>query len=325
MLAEQFLLARDAESLFWLARSVERIETMARLIDVTQSFESPGREAEAWYALVRINSDEENYAARGLLPEDMAVKRFYLLDRTNPTSIQSAIAVARDNARVLRPLIPTEVWRQLNIFHRFITGIGDADLVGDALSRLCTRLKDGVQAHSGVAEGTVYRDQGWHFYELGRLLERADQTTRLLDIKYQMMLPREGEAKRIADLTQWGAVLRAVAGHQAFKRLSRAAFSAEEIIAFLLRDPSFPRSVLLCIRRMEQHLDDLRRLHGLARSGVVIERVLYLRELLLSQPVAGLLTKGLHDFLDLIQLHLQELASEIGRLFFRDWRPTETR
>jgi uncharacterized alpha-E superfamily protein len=315
------LLARDAEGLFWMARYLERVENLARLIDVTQSFESPGYETDAWFGLIRINADEKNFAARGFSPDADHVKRFYLLDKGNPTSVPGNLEDARTNARTLRPLMSTEMWRQLNVFHRFASGLTPADLEGDALSRLCTKLKEGVQAHTGITEGTLYRDQGWYFYELGRLVERADQTTRMLDIKYTAILPRDNEEKRVAELTQWNAVLRAAAGYHAFKRRTRASFSAEDVVHFLLRDPSSPRSVLLCIRRAEAHLDDLRRIYGLHHADEAMEVAEYLRELLLEKPISHILAIGLHDYLDIVQIHIQKLAAAIGRAFFRDWRP----
>jgi uncharacterized alpha-E superfamily protein len=315
------LLARDAEGLFWMARYLERVENLARLIDVTQSFESPGYESEAWFGLIRINADEKNFSARGFSPDADHVKRFYLLDRGNPTSVPRNIEDARTNARTLRPLMSTEMWRQINVFHRFISHISPEDLEGDSLSRLCTRLREGVQAHTGITEGTLYRDQGWYFYHMGRVIERADQTTRMLDIKYTTILPRDGEAKRVAELTQWNAVLRAAAGYHAFKRHARANFRAEDVVEFLLRDPSSPRSVLLCVRRVEAYLDDLRRIYGLSRSHEALEAAEYLREILTEKAISHILATGLHDYLDVVQIHLQLLAGAIGRAFFRDWRP----
>lgn len=317
------LLARDAEGLFWMARYLERVENMARLIDVTQSFEGPGFETEAWFGLIRINADEANFLARGQVANAIRVKGFYLLDKTNSTSIPACLEAARTNARTLRPLISTEMWKQLNIFHRFVTSITPDDLEGDALSRLCTRIREGVQAYTGITEGTLYRDQGWYFHELGRYLERADQTTRMLDIKYTAILPRGGEEKRVADLTQWNAVLRVAAGYYHFKRLARAEFSAQDVVQFLLRDSSGPRSVLLCVRHIESHLGDLHCHYGLGSVGEALERVEVLRAFLLEKPLSHILATGLHEYLDLVQIHLQELASAIGRTFFRDWRPVE--
>jgi uncharacterized alpha-E superfamily protein len=318
---EPALLARDAEGLFWMARYLERVENLARLIDVTQSFESPGFETEAWWGLIRINADEKNFTKRGFSPDATHIKRFYLLDKGNPTSIPASLEDARTNARTLRPLMSTEMWRQINVFHRFVGRLNPEDLEGDALSRVCTQLKDGVQAHTGITEGTLYRDQGWYFYELGRLLERADQTTRMLDIKYTALLPHGAEEARVAELTQWNAVLRAAAGYHAFKRRARAEFSPEDVVHFLLRDPSSPRSALLCVRRIESHLDDLRRLYGLSQAGEAIEMAEMLRELLLEKPLGHILAIGLHDYLDIVQIQLQNLAARIGSAFFRDWRP----
>ena len=117
------LLARYAESMFWIARYLERVENIARLVDVTQTFESPGRESESWYAMIRINADEDGFAKSGLRPDADDVKRYYLLDRNNPNSVPAAMEAARTNARTLRPVISTEMWMQLNIMHRELLSI----------------------------------------------------------------------------------------------------------------------------------------------------------------------------------------------------------
>ncbi|MBV9785487.1 MAG: alpha-E domain-containing protein [Acidisphaera sp.] len=318
------LLARYAEGLFWMARYLERVENMARLVDVTQNFESPGREAEAWYALVRINADEAPFADRGLFGEPEAVKRFYVLDATNPTSITASIEAARTNARTLRPLISTEMWMQMNVFHRDILAISEDELQADRLSRLCRRIKEGVQAHTGITEGTFFRDEGWHFYQLGRLLERADQTTRLLDIKYHQLMPSGIEERRVLELTQWSVVLRACAGYHAFRRVAPAGFAPRDVVRFLIGDPSFPRSVTLCVTELEWHLTQLRRHYGLRGTVGALERVEELRGALTDRAVEQLIAEGLHEFLDRVQRDLIRLGNEIGTAFFRDWRPLAT-
>ena len=315
------LLARYAESLFWMARYLERVENLARLLDVTQTSEAPGREAESWFALVRINADEAGFAARGLVPGADSVKRFYLLDATNATSIPASLEAARTNARTLRPLISTEMWMQLNVFHRDMTAIPPDALQGDRLSRLCRLLKEGVQTHTGITEGTFFRDQGWFFYQLGRLIERADQTTRLIDIRYHLLVPAAGEERRVAELTQWGAVLRAAAGYHAFRRIAPPGFTPADVVAFLLADTAFPRSVALCVEQMEWLLGQLRSRYGLRGTVPALERIEELRGGLLGRPVERLIADGLHQFLDGVQRDLILLAAEIGTAFFRDWRP----
>ena len=334
------LLARYAESLFWMARYLERVENLARLIDVTQSFESPGRASQSWYALVRINADEAGFAAFGSEAPD-AVKRFYLLDRDNPTGIPGSIEAARTNARTLRPIISTEMWMQLNMLHRDLISILPGELEGDQLSRLCDRIKRGVQEHTGITDGTFFRDQGWFFYQLGRLIERADQTTRLVDIRYHLLAPHAREERRVAELTQWGGVLRAgpprpphhphaaapggvlraAAGYHAFRRVAPAGFTPEDVVRFLLTDGSFPRSVLLCVSQMEWNVTQLRSRYGLRGTVPALERIEEMRAALLSRSVAQMIEAGLHDFLDRVQRDLILLAGEIGTAFFRDWRP----
>ena len=296
------LLTRDAEGLFWMARYLERVENLARLIDVTQTFESPGREAESWSALLAINADMEGFAERGLPMDGESVKEFYLRDRFNSTSIPSALEAARTNARKLRPLISTEMWMQLNVFHRDVMAIEAAELEGDALSRLCRRIKEGVQAHTGVTEGTFFRDQGWHFYELGRQIERADQTTRLLDIKYHLL------------------VLRASAGFHAFRKVAETGFQPEDVVAFLLGDRAFARSVRLCVGQMAWHLGSLRSRYGLRDTAPVLAELDEVR-IMLDDLSHLRLPDGLHDFLDRLQTDLNRIGQLMGTMFFRDWRP----
>ena len=314
------LLTRDAEGLFWMARYIERVENVARLIDVTQTFESPGREAQSWAALVAINADEEGVEARGLKMDAPSIKRFYLLDVDNPSSIPACIEAARLNARTLRPLISTEMWMQLNVFHHDLLAIEPWELDGDALSRLCRRIKEGVQAHTGITEGTFFRDQGWHFYEVGRLIERADQTTRLLDIKYHLLTPGTVEERRVVELSQWNSLLRAAAGYHGFRRVAQAGFVPADVVAFLLGDTSFARSVALCVQQMDWHFTALRSRYGLRDTAPVLERIEDLR-VVLGEPVLRLLPDGLHDFLDSMQRDLASLGELIGTMFFRDWRP----
>jgi uncharacterized alpha-E superfamily protein len=315
------LLARYAEGMFWLARYVERVENIGRLIDVTQSFESTGRAAEAWYSLVRINADEEAYAKAGWSGDADQVKHFYLLDRDNPTSVKATMEAARTNARTLRPLISTEMWRQLNMFHREVMQITPQQLQGDALSHLCRRLKEGVQAHTGITEGTLFRDEAWHFYMIGRLVERADQTTRLLDIKYHQLIPAHHEERRLSELTQWSAVLRAAAGYHAFRRMAPVAFTAPDVVRFMITDPAFPRSVALCIGQIDFNLTVLRTRYGLRGVAPALERVEELRAAITGRQVERVIAHGLHGFLDSVQRDLIHLSAEIGTAFFRDWRP----
>jgi uncharacterized alpha-E superfamily protein len=202
--------------------------------------------------------------------------------------------------------------------------IAPDDLQGDRLSRICRRIKEGVQTHTGITEGTFFRDQGWFFYQLGRLIERADQTTRLLDIRFHSLVPLGTEERRVEEMTLWAGVLRAAAGYHAFRRVAPPGFTPQDVVRFLLTDASFPRSVLLCVGQMEWLLGLLRSRYGLRGTVAALERTEEVRAAILSRPVERVIAEGLHEFLDGVQRDLILLAGEIGTAFFRDWRPLAT-
>ena len=200
------LLARYAECIFWLARSVERAENLARIIEVNETFSRDRSGSHNWLSIVQLNTDEEAFFAKHAAVAENVI-RFYLTDADNPTSIVSAVTNARENARTLRPLVSTEMWVQLNVTYNRVVAIDPRELAPGALSQLLTESKDACQTFTGITEGTFYRDQAWWFYVLGRYIERADQTTRLLDNKYYILTKGAGTDAPI-EVGQWHAVLR---------------------------------------------------------------------------------------------------------------------
>lgn len=310
------LLARNAGEILWLARYVERVENLARILDVTQVFARDERDGGHWRAVLRINDDEERFlASGGTMAEARSVARFYLLDRANPTSIPAALAQARENARTLRALVPTEMWLQLNVFHASVLALTEDDIGPENLSRICAALKEGCQTHTGITQGTLYRDQARHFYALGRQLERADQTTRLLDIGYRSLQPLMQRGEEI-EAVRWTALLRAAAGYQAYRRLHPGGFSAAGVVEFLLLDEAFPRSVALSLRSAHRHLAVLRDEHGLDGAEPGIACAARLRAALGAEPAERRMG-DLSAFLDWTQGEIAALHDHVARPFFR--------
>jgi uncharacterized alpha-E superfamily protein len=307
----QHLLARYAEGMLWLARYVERIENLARMLDITHTFsqDAGAREGDNWLAVLRINGDLTPFFERHGEPSLRTVGHFYLLDRGNPTSIPASIEAARENARTLRALISTEMWVQVNVFHNRIRALTAADLVPERFSRLCAALKEGCQAHAGIAEGTAYRDQSWRFYTLGRYLERADQTTRLVDVGYHSARPEDAGEAAVA---QWITLLRSAAGYHAYRRVHPAGFSIAEMIHFMLQDRAFPRSVALSLEQVDRQMATLTDRHGLPLDGAA-EGLHGLRALLDGESIAGGLGSDLSPLLDRIQAQIGELYAEIAK------------
>lgn len=303
------LIARHAESSLWLGRYMERIENLARLLDVTRTFAGDVEDGKNWLSLLRINGDQSAFFAKHATPEAVSVAHFYLLDVENPTSVQSSIRYARENARTLRALISTEMWLQINVFHGRIRALGVADMAPEELSSVCAMLKEGVQAHTGITEGTFYRDQCWHFYMMGRHLERADQITRLIDTKFNALLPSAADAT--IDAGQWNELLRAAAGYHAYRREYPHGYVPREVAGFLLLNAAFPRSAGLSLAQLDWHLTTLRSRYHLRGCAQALARLDNLQTMLASQTVDDILGRGLSPFLDWMQKEIAALHGDI--------------
>ena len=310
------LLARHAESVFWMARYVERAENLARILDVQQVFAGDSRDAATWRSIIQLNGDDERFSKKYETTDRDSVTHFYVLDEDNPTSIISAVRLARENARMLRPLISTEMWSQINVFYRRLKALTADDLSEARFPRLCATVKEACQTHTGITEGTFFRDESWYFYSVGRWLERADQTTRLLDIKYHQLLPRGADIGSAFDVGQWNAVLRSAAAYHAYRRFQTRAMSPATISGFLLQNRAFPRSVALCINDIDRALHEFKSRYGLRGGSVALERVDDLRGELTGRPIEQILALGLHEFLDLLQSILGQLTAAIAQDFF---------
>jgi uncharacterized alpha-E superfamily protein len=305
------LIARHAESMLWLARYMERIECTARLLDVTNTFARDEDDTRNWLSILRINGDQGAFYAHHTEANLANVAHFYLLDRDNPTSVQAAMAYARENARTLRAIISTEMWLQVNVFHTRIRGLTAADLTADHFTGVCAMLKEGTQAHTGITEGTLYRDQAWHFYMLGRYLERADQTTRLLDTRFNAIAPQLDAGDGAIDAGQWNTLLRAVAGYHAYRRVHPSGYRPREVAGFLLVNSAFPRSVGLNLAQLEWHLSQLRARYGLRGGMAALERVDHLNSTLTQPAVDALVDRRLSPFLDWLQREIAGVHTDI--------------
>jgi uncharacterized alpha-E superfamily protein len=310
------LLSRYADCIFWLARYVERAENLARILDVNETFSRDSRGGQNWRSILQLNYDEARFLASHDEASGRSVVRYYVIDGENPTSILSAIRAARENARTLRPLISTEMWVQLNVFYNRLAALTEDDLMPARLATLLGGVKEACQAHTGITEGTFFRDQGWYFYQLGRYIERADQTTRLLDIKYHLLLPRAAEVGSPIDVSQWNALLRSAAGYHAYRRLHTANTTPARVAGFLLLNTAFPRSVHHCVRAAGQLLGEVKSRYSLRGGNAAAEELDRLRAVLGTLDIATILSEGLHEFLDLMQRQLIAITRNLSIAFF---------
>lgn len=298
-----------------MARQMERAENLARILDVNESFARDSHGEQDWLPIVQLHADDEAFFARHSEASADSTVRFYIIDRQNPNSILQCVWAARENARSLRHLISVEVWSQLNVFYRFVADLRPRDLRLADLSHLCQEIKEGCQLHAGIVQGTLYRDQAAIFYQLGKMIDRADQTTRLLDIKYHRLLPNVTDVGSGIDVSQWNALLRSVAGYHGYRRVRPSGVTPETVAEFILLNPLFPRSVAYCVNEIRENLSILARDPELTGVSFHPEGLGDL-EALMAQPIERVLADGLHEYLDLVQINLRRLSDAVARGYF---------
>lgn len=304
------MLSRHAEDLFWLGRYFERAEDTARMLDVTfhNLLESPqADEASSWSELLEVLFLAGNYD--GPL-ESGPVTAYLVTDRANPGSIASAVARARENARGLRDRISTELWEAVNGFYLELERVS---LVHGVLLRpyqMFRMVKNQCQLVSGVASQTMPRDDGYRFIVLGWMLERAEMTCRLLAVRYAR-LDRSGTDM---GFHAWVSVLKSVSAYEAYLKAHDASFSPSSVLEYLLLDRDFPRSVLYCLRTVEDQLGKLTDRDQRAQLSRVIGRV---RARVEFCDIEGILANGLDQFLESVQGDIYELAEAVDERYFR--------
>lgn len=310
------LLARYAEELFWLARYLERASSLARIIETHLAYDRNRDEDVSWAWLVTLHSDQKRFDQSYDDSSFSNVISFYVADMDNPGSVRFALRAARENARALRAIIPTEMWTQLNEYYNRMLRISAADLDPIRLSRTCGQIKYGCYAQVGVVESTLYRDEGWRFFRMGLMIERADQTSRLLDVKFAQLATDPEQVERIADATFWALVLRSAAAYQAFHRFEQRGADPGRVARFLLLNSSHPRAVAYCIGQVQEQLHELRAGYGLRRTGRAQEQVEIVMEALRDAGADPKLSMDLHRINDQLQRSLIGITDNLGSTFF---------
>lgn len=321
------MLSRVAESAYWLARYIERAENVARCVDVSLqvALDAPGGIGAQWRPLVAASGDEALFAERygELLESDEAtdanmrdaVLHFLTFDEASPNSILSCLAKARENARQVRGVLALEAWEHLNRFYHLIAAPDARRRASESPHDFYSEVRSASYLFEGIVQSAHSRDEAWNFLRLGRYLERADQTSRILDVKYFILLPDPADVGSVVDDLLWTALLRSVSGHEMFRRRHGRILPAK-VVDFLVLDREFPRAVLFCLLRAEEAL--------LAISGTPMgtfrndaEKCLSrLRSGLAYSTVQDIIARGLHEYLDELQTGLNKAGEAVFRTFF---------
>ena len=310
------LLSRVAESLYWINRYLERAENISRFVEVSESMalDCPPGSAEPWLPLVDASGDRKDFDKRYINNTPSDVISFLIKDRENPNSILSCICIARENARQIRDVITSEMWEQINSLYWSIQE-GEALWRQPAQEQLF-EIRRGCQLFYGVTDATFSNDIAWHFSKLGRHLERADKTSRILDVKYFLLLPNLQEIGGAIDELQWISLLRSAGAYQMFRRSEQGLITPNAIASFLLLDPIFPRSVRFCLESVNQSLGKIQNspISGKPNNlecliGLLLSKWSFIR-------IDQLVKNGLHEAIDSLQIDLNKLHNLIHNLYF---------
>ncbi|MBT8471516.1 MAG: alpha-E domain-containing protein [Marinicaulis sp.] len=309
------LLSRFAENAFWLGRYMERVESLARLLWVTESFAADQDHDDAWAPILSVFADSEAFEERGKPLTAVNVARFYLSDTTNANSAVFAGNMAKENARSIRHLISTETWRAVSVFYDELRELQKRRFSLSKLNDICLSIRERSYIHRGVMEATSYRDEVWRFNQLGAALERADQMTRLIDIKYFRFDRDDIDDIAPPDVAWWNTLLRSASGYHAFQRRHPVNTDPADAARFVLCDPYLPLSVtnaaetaLYQLERLDKDFD--------AKPGADIKKAAAALKENLGAPPAKLNGRALHRYLDSLQVDINSLANALNDRYF---------
>jgi uncharacterized alpha-E superfamily protein len=308
------MLSRVAGSLYWMSRYLERAENLARLIDVNLlillDFGKVSDETlkEHWLPILRSNGDEELFFQLYETADSASVTEFLTFRPENPNSLLTCISHARENARQVRDQISSEMWEVLNEAYHFIQGADAQRVWHEGASSFYDHIKRFSHLFQGITVSTFSLNEGFEFLQFGKYLERADKTTRLLDIKYHILLPKVTDVGGVVDAAQWHAVLRSASAVEAYRRFYVADIRVSKVVQFLLFENSFPRSLYFCLEQVDHFMHLINgvpmgeyRSDGERRFGRYLSNFAFTK-------VEDVFQQGLHEFLKDAQAEISALG-----------------
>jgi uncharacterized alpha-E superfamily protein len=305
------MISRVAEHCFWLSRYLERAENTARVLEVNQTvlldLEAPLEQQ--WRPILIISGVHDMPGE----PDGERVQNHLTWESANLSSVVSSLAAARENARIIREVVSAEMWERINFYHLWLQSPAARKLYDGNRSEFYNQIKRINQLIHGIAEGTMSHGEAWEFYCLGKYLERACQTARILDVKYHILLPSTQQVGTPVDNAHWVAILASCSGYEPYHRRRWAAADPGASVAdFLIYDPQFPRSVRRCLGECAAAA---RAISG--RDGDAVgQAVQDLADWLDARKIEGLIADGLHESLTHVVNSIHGVGEAAHRTYF---------
>ena len=312
------MLSRIADSLFWMARYMERAEDTARILDVNYHMMIE-RSTQAyrlrWDPLVAITGEQERFETLYSEGTPRNVFEFLAFSPENPSSIVQCVTQVRENARTIRDRISRELWEDINSLYHNVTRFNPEEEMAVGPHRFCSAIRFGSHSFHGVADDTLPHDEGWNFLQAGRALERAEMTARIVDVEYHKLVdaPATGDT---AGNHQWMAVLKSVAAYEFYRRQYRAGIQPEKVAELLVLHAQHPRSIRFNIATLQQ---SLRAISGTSPGSYADEAERLTGKLLESlryDRIEDIFARGFHPFLDDLQKTCRSIGEQIARTYF---------
>ncbi len=261
------MLGRTASSIYWMSRYMERAENMARLLEVGHRISlMPGAiegHRDEWRSTLLSAACEVSYDEKHKDIVAAKVIDFLIFDETNPSSIKSVIRTARNNGRAVRTALTRDVWESMNATWNELVAVKSSDLTADRLPVFLEWVKQRSMSFRGAVLGTMLRNENYYFSQLGNFVERADNTARILDVKYFILLPKPSDVGSEVDMQQWAQILRSVSAHRAYRWFYRDSHYRPWLVAeFLMLREEMPRSLVFSYQWINTALEGLAQIHG---------------------------------------------------------------
>jgi len=307
------MLSRVAENIFWMARYIERAENIARLINVNTNLilDLPKSANVGWMPIVVILGSDKLYKEQNDNTDERNVLRFIISDQKNPGSLVTSLAYARENARTIRDIIPRETWERINDLFLYAKGNAQSGIARKHRYDYFSKVIAGAQTITGQLAGTMLHDVGYDFLRMGRNLERADMTTRIIDVRSSSLLEHEHEALTPYESIQWMSVLKSLTAYQMYRRSVQARVSRPFVLKFILKDRHFPRAVIHTLGEVEACLANL------PRNKDLKKQLGELQQFVLDADPAILKQNELHKFIDELQLKLIQFSKAMTEAYFK--------
>ena len=307
------MLSRVADRIYWMSRQMERAENMARILGVASNMvlfgTSETREQNLLAPLTITDSAETFFKTRKVVTFDALVD-FLALDDKNPSSIYSCLKWARENAHAVRWQLTSEMWETINGTWLEIKRVRRASLTGGGATKFFDWVKDRSHQFRGVTYGTILRGEAFNFSRLGTFLERADNTARILDVKYHVMLPTVQDVGGALDYYQWTALLRSVSAYETYRSLYRDQIFPIKVAQLLILERRMPRSLAGCFDQITQAME---RIEGHDRAAKRLGNELHVR--LTNADIDEIFQAGLHEYLTDCLADMFELGQRIQRAY----------